>query len=201
MLGSNLLIYLPWLIILLLYAFGPWSLPAEPSTGSRMVAWSVFATYVVVTQFADGQQNSTRNLARVLLIRKFGTNYDSRLISPLQHVMMPEWFTIVGLVYWLLGVASFGLLLFTEGWKVAVPTMVGYLVLGAILPVFYRANLLLIHRSARLQLVKALASGRLPSDISAGEVYAVIREAVEQKKNPQRWWAEELAIALRVSEE
>ncbi|MFA5423912.1 MAG: hypothetical protein WC374_08655, partial [Phycisphaerae bacterium] len=47
-------------------------------------AWLPYVAYLWFDHQADGLQNTTRNIARIYLLRKYGTGYDNNLVTFIQ---------------------------------------------------------------------------------------------------------------------
>jgi hypothetical protein len=160
-------------------------------------AWVPFVVHFGLHHFFDGLQNTTRNIARIYLIQNRGPRYDSRLVEPIQHVLIPDSLHPVTILWQLANVTSFALLLFFQGWGTVLVAELGLLLFGGgfPIPLGYQAHLRRLHKQAE-SLDSTTSFRLLMAGIYPDRLSALIGQAIEEKRNPQRWWGLVLRDAL-----
>ncbi|MFH1984198.1 MAG: hypothetical protein ABIL58_20345 [Pseudomonadota bacterium] len=151
-------------------------------------AWLPYVVHVVLHNFVDGFQNTTRNIARITLIRTSGKDYDHRRVSPVQLALVPSFMTPVTLAWFAAHIGSFAVLLYFQGWGTALGAEIALILLGWVFPIQYAFHLKHI---CRLTDDADFTNNSLlrEADVSPDAVRAVVAKAVAEKRNPQEWWA------------
>jgi len=151
-------------------------------------AWLPYVIHVVLHNFVDGFQNTTRNIARITLIRTDGQNYDPARVSPIQLALVPSFMTPVTLVWFIVHIGSFAVLLYFQGWGTAIAAEMAIILLGWVFPIHYAFHLKQIRKvtddSAFLDNHLLKEAG-----VTAAAIRTVVKKAVLEDKNPQEWWA------------
>lgn len=152
-------------------------------------AWLPYVAHVVLHNFVDGFQNTTRNIARITLIRTSGTDYDPRRVPPIQQALVPSFMTPVTLAWFAVHIVSFAVLLYFQGWGTALAAEIALILLGWVFPIQYAFHLKHI---CRFTDGADFANNSLlrEADVSSDAVRAVLAKAVAENRNPQEWWAE-----------
>lgn len=151
-------------------------------------AWFPYILHVVVHNFVDGFQNTTRNVARITLIRTSSRNYDPRRVAPIQMALVPPFMAPVTLTWYAVHIGSFAVLLYFQGWGTALAAEIALILLGWVFPIHYSFHLkhILKHAGGAAFTDSALLK---EAGVSPDAVTAVLKRAVAENKNPQEWWA------------
>ena len=158
-------------------------------------AWVPYVLHTYLHLFMDGLQNTTRNIARIYLIKNHGPHYDNRLVEPIQHALIPDSMLPVTIVWQLAHISSFCLLLIFQGWGTALVAELGLMLFGGILPTGYQSHLR--RTLGRAELLDSDTSLRLlTAGIDPDRLFAIIKQAIREKRNPQKWWGIVLRDAL-----
>jgi hypothetical protein len=183
-------------VALLLYFVGPWQTNGTPSNVMIFISAGAMVAFWDLHRFADGMQDTTRNIARIHLLQMRGLWYDDSLKNPVQMLITPNWMEVVAFFHWLLQISSFPLVLFVLGWKFAVPAH-GIVLLSGFLPLRYQKHLRHISRHIHNLNSKrkffALAAG-----VDVDHLTGLVDQALSEKRKPGDWWAETL---VRVTQE
>lgn len=155
------------------------------------LAWVPFAIYGYAVHFFDGVQNTSRNIARIYMLEKFGPGYDEKLFRLAQESLIPDNLGSRFLLWQIAGVVSFGVLLVFQGWLSALVAHAALFALGWVVPINYRRHLLRIQRD--LAMPKAEFMQLATAGLSSAELRQLVDQAVAERRNPQRWWGEVLA--------
>jgi hypothetical protein len=151
-------------------------------------AWLPYVAHVLLNNFVDGFQSTTRNIARITLIRTTGKDYDPRRVSPIQMALVPSYMTPVTVAWFAVHIGSFAVLLYFQGWGTALAAEIALILLGWVFPIHYTFHLkrILKHTDDA-----GFADSRLltEAEVSPGAVKDVVAAALAQKRNPQEWWA------------
>ena len=151
--------------------------------------WLLYLAHMFVHNFVDGFQNTTRNLARISLIQKYGQDYDTRLVAPIQQAMVPSSMVPITFLWWGLHISSFAALLFYQGWGTAITGEVLLAVFGWVLPINYKMHLEAIRKH-----IDGTSRSTKATWLEEGADYRPIKklvvEALKKEKSPQEWWAE-----------
>ncbi len=158
--------------------------------------WIPYILHVYLHHFFDGFQNTTRNIARIYLIQNNGPHYDNRLIEPIQHALISNSMLPVTILWQLIHVFSFSLLLFMQGWGIALIAEFGLMLLGGIIPLGYQSHLRRIHKQVK-SLDSTITFRLLSAGINLDRLFTIIDQAIQEKRNPQQWWATVLRNALK----
>ena len=143
--------YLPYLfvtVILVVYFIWYPQIITWPQSVLAWV-WLPYILHVYLHNFVDGLQNTTRNIARIYLIKNYGPNYDMRLIDPVQRTLIPYSMLPVIILWQATHVSSFALLLFYQGWGTALVAEFALTLFGVFIPIRYQSHLRRIY--ARVQ--------------------------------------------------
>lgn len=151
-------------------------------------AWPPYVVHLLLHNFVDGFQNTTRNIARIVLIRDSGKDYDPGRVAPIQMALVPAYMAPVTLVWFAVHIGAFAVLLYFQGWGTAVVAEVALAVFGWVLPIHY-----LFHLGRLAQRVDdpGFADSALlgAAAVSPADVRQVVVRALKEKRNPQEWWA------------
>lgn len=152
-------------------------------------AWLPYVAHVVLHNFVDGFQNTTRNIARITLIRTSGKDYAPRRVPPIQLALVPPFMTPLTLAWFAVHIGSFAVLLYFQGWGTALAAEIALILLGWVFPIQYAFHLKHI---CRLTDGADFANNSLlrEADVSPDAVKAVLAIAVAENRNPQEWWAD-----------
>lgn len=178
----NVLIFVAWLSI------------AEPK---RMIqldipiwVWGVYVSYIIVRRYADGLQNTTRNLARIVLLKMNESDDQFQRVASMQILLTPNFASFIGVFWMALSIGAFASMLIYGGW------LLGFL--GVVLPILGFPWFLPIFYGYHMKSVKKYVSSRKPQKIMEfmelgvmfPHVEDVLVEGVEKNKDPQEWWAD-----------
>ena len=146
-------------------------------------AWLPYLAHLFVHNYVDGFQNTTRNIARIYLLETQGRNYDPGLVAPIQVAMAPRSMLPVTLTWFAAHIISFAVLLFFQGWGTAIAAEIVLICFGWVFPINYQAH---------LKRIRKHISGQDPAPASAVDlegVANVVGRSIQEKRNPQEWWA------------
>jgi hypothetical protein len=169
---------------------------SHPAWGKPFLwwAWAPYIIHLLCHHFADGLQNTTRNIARIYLIKNRGVQYPTHLLTIIQNVLIPNSILPFTIVWIISHIGSFSVLLFFQGWGVALIAEFIVLFFSVFIPINYQKHLKLIHRrSQNLDIANKLYLYDM--DIHINDIASLINEAIEGQKNPQSWWSEVLIEA------
>ena len=152
--------------------------------------WVVFASCLAVRRYADGLQNTTRNLARIVLLKMNESDEQFQRVASMQILLTPNSASVIGIIWMGLSIAAFASLLFFGGWLLGI--------LGVVLPVLGFPWFLPIFYGFHMKSVRNYVFSRKPQKImefmQIGVMFPhiedVLTEGVEDKKDPQEWWAD-----------
>jgi len=150
--------------------------------------WLPFFIHVCYHHYADGVQNTTRNIARIYLLKYHGSNYDDNLVVPIQHALIPDSMFKTTIMWQLAHVSSFIILLFYQGWGTALCAEIGLILFAGVLPINYQSHLWRIYGSTKkmdFRNVMALLS----VGVFVDKLTSIVHQAAKERKNPQKWWA------------
>ena len=153
--------------------------------------WPLYIFHVLCHHFADGLQNTTRNIARIYLLKTHGPNYHNHRVLVIQNILIPNSILPFTVAWIISHIASFGVLLFFQGWGIALIAEFVVLFFSVFIPINYQKHLRLIYKRAQNFKFEEVFSLR-NIDIDAGELTSLIHQAIEERKNPQAWWSEVL---------
>ena len=157
--------------------------------------WLIYIVHVCLHHFADSLQNTTRNVARIYLIRQHGPNYDSRLVVPIQTALVPNSMLPIIFLWITAHVGSFAALLFVQGWVAALVAEFGLMILGCFIPLRYPGHLRRVREYAANLNSKA-SFALMVAGISPQGLADVADQALQEGRNPQEWWGAVLREAL-----
>ena len=169
---------------------------SHPAWGKPFLwwVWIPYIIHLLCHHFADGLQNTTRNIARIYLIKNRGIQYPNNLVIIIQNILIPKSILPFTIVWIISHIGSFGILLFFQGWGVALIAEFIVLFFSVFIPINYQKHLKLIHkRSQNLDIANTLYLHNM--DISINDIATLINEAIDEQKNPQLWWSEVLTEA------
>jgi hypothetical protein len=156
--------------------------------------WISFIIHVFCHHFAYGLQNTTRNIARVHLIKRDGIEYDQKLIVPIQTALVPDSMLPITILWQTAHIGSFALLLFFQGWATALVAEFIVLFIVGFFPINYQSHLKRVQKHT--QNIKFNETfGLLMMGVMIDELIQVTEQAIEEKRNPQQWWATEIRDA------
>lgn len=181
------LTYLVNLIIFIGYLLFWKNKTAMPET-FLLIYWIPFIVHVWFHHFADGYQNTTRNIARIYLIKNNGVAYDNQLVAPIQTALVPNSFLIVTFFWYVIHIVSFAILLFFQGWATALVAEFGLFVFGGVLPIKYQSHL----KRVQKHMTNIGFNESLPlhlAGISIEDLKKLVNQAILEHRNPQQWWA------------
>lgn len=160
-------------------------------TGSLVAwAWIPFLAHVILTNFLDGVQNTTRNIARIYLLKTDGLTYDQNLAGHIQKVLIPH-STALPTIFWqLASILSFATLLLFQGWLPAVGAHVTFAALGGFLPLRPQSHLRRIQDNLENSLDPREISPLLARGVSVLTLHDLVSQAIEERRDPQEWWGE-----------
>ncbi len=159
-------------------------------------AWVPFIAHVWFHHFADGLQNTTRNIARIYLIKNYGVGYDNRLVVPIQMTLVPRSILPITILWVIAHIGSFTMLLIFQGWAIALLAEFGLMHFGGVLPINYQSHLRRVYKHTQ-NLGSDESFELLTRGVFMDDLIEVIRQAVEERKNPQDWWAIVLKDAIQ----
>jgi hypothetical protein len=145
---AGALTYVLTLLLLIAYSVSASHRTAWPQQ-FVLCAWLPYVAYVFLHHFADGVQNTSRNIARVYLIQTHGSHYDPRLVTPIQSALVPDSMLPLAALYLAAHVASFAVLLLVQGWATVLVAEFGLILLGGLIPIRYTGHLRRLRDCAR----------------------------------------------------
>ena len=158
--------------------------------------WIPFIAHIWFHNFADGLQNTTRNIARIYLIKNQSLTYNKRLVPLIQTILVPDSVLPITIMWIIAHISSFSLILFFQGWASAILTEVGIIFLGGLIPIDYQKHLLRICKHAK-NLNNNDSIALLVAKISIEDLIKIIEQAITKKLNPQKWWGVVLNKAIQ----
>lgn len=150
-------------------------------------AWLPYIAHVWFHHFADGLQNTTRNIARIYLIKNHGVDYDRRLVAPIQTALIPDSMLPIVILWVAVHIGSFTTLLFFQGWAMALVAEFVLIIFGGFFPINYQAHLKRVYKYVQnLGPKKSLAFQM--AGVSTEELTELLGQAISERRNPQLWW-------------
>ncbi len=153
--------------------------------------WLPYLLFLFLNHYEDGHQNTTRNLARIYLLKKYGINYNNELVKMIQIELIPDSLFLETMIWQISHVTSFVLILFYQGWITALIAELIIPFFCSFLPLFYQSHLRLILKYFRLTDIEKHMRLSLIG-VNFLELFVIIEKAVQEKRNPQLWWGEVL---------
>jgi hypothetical protein len=178
-------------LILIIYSFTATARAAWPSE-FVLWPWLAFVGYLALDHFFDGQQNTARNIARIYMLRQFGARYDEYLFKEIWVALIPSITAPLFILHNLSQVASFLALLMFQGWATAVCAHASLFFLGFVIPIYYRPHLKLLQTWFRLSLNDRETLSLIVHGVDLLSLQRLIDEAVNENRNPQKWWGQVL---------
>jgi hypothetical protein len=175
-------------IALVVYCFNSGERPETWPDTLIWWAWLPYAAHILLHNFVDGFQNTTRNIARIHLLKTQGEHYDHRLVATIQTALVPRFMLPVTLCWFAAHVGSFAVLLFFQGWGTAVVAEAVLILLGWALPVNYQAHLRRIQTHGAAGPAVAIATLET-AGVPLNEIIGLVDRAIDNERNPQEWWA------------
>lgn len=152
--------------------------------------WMVFVFYLVIRRYADGLQNTTRNLARIVLLKMNESDDQFERTTCMQILLTPDFTSVIG-VFWVnLSIVAFASMLFSGGWLLGILAItLPALGFPWFFPIFYGFHMNSVKNyvfSSKRQKIM----GFMELGVPFSYIEDVLTEGVEKKRNPQKWWAE-----------
>lgn len=189
---SNL-INIVFLIVYLVFASEPQVLP----NSFIPWPWFLYLGYMGLHHYFDGHQNTTRNLARIYLLRNGLNDNDSKLIFKIQNYLAPgvgSIHSVLVFAFLVLHVSSFIALMVYQGWAVALLAhAIMFLPFTMLLPIFYHQHLKALERRMSKEFQNnpfSMINSEPLSGLSPRDLWELLNEGVDERKDPQQWWAE-----------
>ena len=92
-------------------------------------------------------------------------------------------------ILWLVAhVGSFAVLLIFQGWATALVAEFGLMLFGGIFPINYQSHLKRVYKHAQNLGFKE-SFGLQMAGVSTDGLSEIIGQAIEERRNPQQWWA------------
>jgi hypothetical protein len=112
---------MPFVKILITLAYLIFYSPKQAWTGSFIwYAYLFVIPSVLLTFYFDGVQDTVRNISRIYLLRKYGLSYDNVLFERIRDGLISERLMFRTLAWRFLENFSFFVILFIQGWLIAV---------------------------------------------------------------------------------
>jgi len=146
-------------------------------------AWLPYIAHVWFHHFADGLQNTTRNIARIYLIKNHGVDYDRRLVVPIQTALTPDSMLPIVILWVAVHIGSFTTLLFFQGWAIALVAEFVLIIFGGFFPINYQAHLKRVYKYVQKKSLAFQMAG-----VSTEELTELLGQAISERRNPQLWW-------------
>lgn len=151
--------------------------------------WLIFVIYLCFFRFADGLQNTTRNLARILLIKMGESDEDRQRVASIQLMLTPNLVNYIAVPWIISSIASFSAILFEGGWALALVSIIlPSLGFPWIIPIFYQFHMRFVHKYVRKNGAQKLFECT-QLGINYAQLDEVLYQGVTERKNPQQWWA------------
>jgi len=152
--------------------------------------WVVYLFYFYLVKYFDGMNNTARNISRIYLMKKYGNNYSSKDHTELWQFLIPNSVIFLTILWKVMAVVSFALILFFQGWATAIIAHILVYVISALWPINYQKHLRKMQREYLNGMTAGQKSRMMPYIHDISELKNVLDEAVDNKINPQIWWAD-----------
>lgn len=159
-------------------------------------AWLPYVAYIWFHHFADGMQNTTRNIARIYLIKNEGMYYDKHLVVPIQTAMIPNSMLSMIILWGIIHIVSFSVLLFFQGWGTALVAEFVLIIFGGFIPINYQSHLKRVHKYLQNLGPKETLVFQMVG-ISTEKLTELLYQAISERRNPQLWWGVVLRDAYK----
>jgi TPR repeat protein len=158
----------------------------SPSTWVYLIYYS----FLFARRYADGLQNTTRNIARILLLKSGKSDEDGRAIVAIQLFLTPNSSIKIGVLCVTLCIASFIALTLTTGWLIAILAHT-LAVFGFpwFLPMCYQYHLKCILKQVA-QNKRSNIYEYLQLNDEFPDLEDTLKDAIQNKRNPQDWWGD-----------
>jgi|GEM_PF-2758045 len=150
----------------------------------------IFCSSLVVRRYADGLQDTTLNIARILLLQSGKSDKNRQAIYTIQLFLTPDSSIKIGYLWIILCIASFVSLTFATGWLIAILALT-LAVFGFpwFLPLLYQYHL--------KNILKQLSKNKqtdiynyLLLNAEFPDLEDTIKDAIKNKRNPREWWGD-----------
>ena len=159
-------------------------------------AWLPYVAYIWFHHFGDGMQNTTRNIARIYLIKNEGMYYDKHLVVPIQTAMIPNSMLSMIILWGIIHIVSFSVLLFFQGWGTVLVAEFVLIIFGGFIPINYQSHLKRVHKYLQNLGPKETLVFQMVG-ISTEKLTELLYQAISERKNPQLWWGVVLRDAYK----
>ncbi len=156
-------------------------------------AWSPLVAYLGLYHYFDGVQNATRNIARIYLLQRDGLNYSKEDLKLIWDALIPNVYRPLELLWHLCDVTSFACLLLLQGWATVLVAHAIIIFFGWLIPINYHRHLKIIRSAFPVTLSVEQRHALLWHGFGRNELRelrTLLRQAIKEHRNPQRWWGE-----------
>ena len=170
-------------------------------------AWLPYLAHIWVYHFLDGLQNTTRNIARIYLIKNYGVDYNKCLVVPIQTAMIPDSMWLIFLLWGVVHTGSFTVLLFFQGWGTALVAEFVLIIFGGfIIPINYQPHLKRVYKYLQsFGLIETLTfqikikefENKHKGVLLIEKLIELLCQAISEQRNPQNWWGVVLRDAYK----
>jgi hypothetical protein len=160
--------------------------------------WVIFAIYFYLHHFFDGMQNTCRNIARIHLMANHGLQYEQERYQLLTGLLVPSNLFFQGLLWQLTHLASFISIMVIQGWGIALLAELAIWIVPYFIPINYQKHLSRIQ--THLNLTETTWVEFMRHEFMPFPLNTLVTKAIDEKLNPQKWWAEKYDLLVNEKE-
>jgi len=162
--------------------------------------WILYIIHMCFHYSFDGMQNTSRNIARIYLMNRYGLQYDKSMIYKIQELLIPNSLLPVIILWQLLHIGSFFSILIHQGWGTVLLAEVGIFIIPTFIPINYQPHLKRLLKYSQSLSINS-SSEFFAFGISPVELHRLFDHAISEQINPQKWWGEEYRAKIEYEQE